>query len=1028
MNTEKLEKLKKSLDNKFIPDNMKDKIRVEIQKLESEIKTDDTITATEVKEEVKEIEKKVEKALEVADKKEEQAKAPAKTRAKRTSKTETKKPKSNKKSVFSVAKEIRKAGESWDDARKRASKMMKSENTETKTKVRTETSKLLASIRRKKELKNLSGTNIKSDINRTALPKGRRVSKKGWKNQYGESEGGRVYYENRDNRTDRLAPSYKDKIYLADGGGLTKYVKIYFVQGNYGSGFEDLTAHDTFLEAKKERKVYDENERNYPHRVIERRVLRTDFEKGNYANGGSLTLTPETPLARGLGISYTGLVGETGAMSSGEMFAGGGQITISEIKRRTSETSPYFFDAKTMKFFNQKMSDFKVRKLENGKYEIYAPIKDSNGKSMGVTKRIFNPETNKLEFTKDFADGGSLVDGYLTDPNFGDFQAGVYADGGSTGLPAGTEQHFVNYYLGEGTAQGIFAEGGGIENQYIGKTPNEIWGMYSTSQKYHFLLDHSKEIESTPMSIEKATKTAYRFLPEKIKKSFQKHIREGQYAKGGEIVKGQEVGLKFDSEYHKDKLDVFVVEEIKNGNYHLRGKKNGNTYSVPKERIIVYNYAKGGGVRMVGGREYPTGRAWTNEHRQIDKADSREVNYTRKKSFNDGGAMENIEYDDVLEVLKEKLEGAIDDLPMDYENSDSFTGEEVEKQSRDGFIAFTDGGYEVNWFEYISMFTGSGKSLPTKPLDTEMDRQVAYNYQYAKERFIEEYPEIVEELGEDNIDYNSLYDADYGDEAEQLSEWEMDFDGDDTILCEIGAYYYDTDNSRGIDEKNTLRLFGYVNLESPYHRRGNLDDSYDIDITFDSISELKEKVDAGLKEIIDWFDGKYYNDSTTEMKIRRMADGGEFMTDPTFGNFQNQVFAKGGGVSPFKNMMETNTITEKEINLIKLRMNNDKVDNFTQEAIDFIWDNSPQLTSDQNKKGIDYLRNLWKSPTGKERTNNPFGYREQDALETFEYFELRGFYDAGNRYRKFYVPLYTCVGAETSFEYYISGGGINIVG
>jgi hypothetical protein len=970
MNTEKLEKLKKSLDNKFIPDNMKDKIRVEIQKLESEIKTDDTITATEVKEEVKEIEKKVEKALEVADKKEEQAqaKAPARTRAKRTPKTETKKPKSNKKSVFSVAKEIRKAGESWEDAKKRASKMMKSENTETKTKVRTETSKLLASIRRKKELKNLTGTNIKSDINRTALPKGRRVSKKGWKNQYGESEGGRVYYENRDNRTDRLAPSYKDKIYLADGG--------------------------------------------------------------------TIIGTPETPLGRDLGISYTGLVGETGAMSSGEMFANGGGVgkkptlkkgdVVEVVGRRwfdrvngnTYHTAEVFVNDKfvaksrmTYGYDEQYVQTAKELLLEN--YNL--------PKGMKETSPLWQLREYGVKLTQ------SVSDGLKRDLEVGGFMDGVYADGGSTGLPAGTEQHFVNYYLGEGTAQGIFAEGGGIENQYIGKTPNEIWGMYSTSQKYHFLLDHSKEIESTPMSIEKATKTAYRFLPEKIKKSFQKHIREGQYAKGGEIVKGQEVGLKFDSEYHKDKLDVFVVEEIKNGNYHLRGKKNGNTYSVPKERIIVYNYAKGGGVRMVGGREYPTGRAWTNEHRQIDKADSREVNYTRKKSFNDGGAMENIEYDDVLEVLKEKLEGAIDDLPMDYENSDSFTGEEVEKQSRDGFIAYTDGGYEVNWFEYMTMFNGSGKSLPTKPLDAEMDRQIDYNYQYAKERFIEEYPEIVEELGEDNIDYNSLYDADYGDEAEQLSEWEMDFDGDDTILCEIGAYYYDTDNSRGIDEKNTLRLFGYVNLESPYHRRGNLDDSYDIDITFDSISELKEKVDAGLKEIIDWFDGKYYNDSTTEMKIRRMADGG-YLTDPTFGNFQNQVFAKGGGVSPFKNMMETNTITEKEINLIKLRMNNDKVDDFTQEAIDFIWDNSPQLTSDQNKKGIDYLRNLWKSPTGKERTNNPFGYREQDALETFEYFELRGFYDAGNRYRKFYVPLYTCVGAETSFEYYISGGGINIVG
>jgi hypothetical protein len=41
-----------------------------------------------------------------------------------------------------------------------------------------------------------------------------------------------------------------------------------------------------------------------------------------------------------------------------------------------------------------------------------------------------------LELLKDFNNyeiGGSLVDGYLTDPNFGDFQAGVYAQGGSLG-------------------------------------------------------------------------------------------------------------------------------------------------------------------------------------------------------------------------------------------------------------------------------------------------------------------------------------------------------------------------------------------------------------------------------------------------------------------------------------------------------------------------------------------------------------------------------------------------------------------
>ena len=171
---------------------------------------------------------------------------------------------------------------------------------------------------------------------------------------------------------------------------------------------------------------------------------------------------------------------------------------------------------------------------------------------------------------------------------------------------------------------------------------------------------------------------------------------------------------------------------------------------------------------------------------------------------------------------------------------------------------------------------------------------------------------------------------------------------------------------------------------------------------------MKEYIDPSDVELLQWAGVSEFEDDDN------YAKGGEM--------------AKGGKVSPFKNIMETNTITEKEINLIKMRMNNDKVDEATQEVIDYIWENSPQLTPDQNKKGIDYLRNLWKSPTGKERTNNPFGYREQDTLETFEYFELRGFYDAGNRYRKFYVPLYTCVGADSSFEYAFYGGEVNILG
>lgn len=56
---------------------------------------------------------------------------------------------------------------------------------------------------------------------------------------------------------------------------MNKYVYEYIVQGHYGYGWDDLTAHDSRKEALAERKVYDANEPN-PHRVIHRRTLRSE--------------------------------------------------------------------------------------------------------------------------------------------------------------------------------------------------------------------------------------------------------------------------------------------------------------------------------------------------------------------------------------------------------------------------------------------------------------------------------------------------------------------------------------------------------------------------------------------------------------------------------------------------------------------------------------------------------------------------------------------------------------------------------
>lgn len=71
-------------------------------------------------------------------------------------------------------------------------------------------------------------------------------------------------------------------------------------------------------------------------------------------------------------------------------------MTIYEIKNRTQETSPYFFDRKTLKFFGQTMRSFSVKKQADGRFRVSAPLMDGKIKR-GESVRFFNPNTNELE-------------------------------------------------------------------------------------------------------------------------------------------------------------------------------------------------------------------------------------------------------------------------------------------------------------------------------------------------------------------------------------------------------------------------------------------------------------------------------------------------------------------------------------------------------------------------------------------------------------------------------------------------------
>jgi len=119
---------------------------------------------------------------------------------------------------------------------------------------------------------------------------------------------------------------------------------------------------------------------------------------------------------------------------------------------------------------------------------------------------------------------------------------------------------------------------------------------------------------------------------------------------------------------------------------------------------------------------------------------------------------------------------------------------------------------------------------------------------------------------------------------------------------------------------------------------------------------------------------------------------------------------------------EAGVITEKEMLLIKGRSNKVNKDLWNYELEDI------KVTQSQTVKGLDWLKDQYQTPKGIERKNNPFGYREIEVLEDPEaHCYFRGFYSP-SRYNNYFIPVYLLCGAGTSFEYYVNGGKIEIIG
>lgn len=133
-------------------------------------------------------------------------------------------------------------------------------------------------------------------------------------------------------------------------------------------------------------------------------------------------------------------------------------------------------------------------------------------------------------------------------------------------------------------------------------------------------------------------------------------------------------------------------------------------------------------------------------------------------------------------------------------------------------------------------------------------------------------------------------------------------------------------------------------------------------------------------------------------------------------------------------LLNKDTLTYREILMIKKRMTGYSKSREQKKENEYEWRDEYLLTPEHTQKGLAWLLSKWKTPTGAIRKNNPFGYREESILETFDHFSFTGFYHNCTSYQESLglhnlMPIWKVYDKEGySFEYYGGGDKIDIVG
>lgn len=254
-----------------------------------------------------------------------------------------------------------------------------------------------------------------------AQPAGKRVSKKGHMNQYGPSKGGRVYWENRDNRSDRYAPNFPNKVFLEVGGDINDLGfpsgHTYLVVEVSPSGDKKLIKSTRdYLTALMSAAVSRSAKSTKDARVLiidkeDKKVLHETFEAG-----GEIVVTPY-PLVNNpdalVGTTTMTELFECGGVTA---YQEGGEVFVAEYPLTNAGSADYVAGSNTMSnmfekggyiaMYNGKRAEIDADTLFEAKKKAIQELKVPKSKQ-GLLSVMANQAMDNEDF-RFMANGGKL--------------------------------------------------------------------------------------------------------------------------------------------------------------------------------------------------------------------------------------------------------------------------------------------------------------------------------------------------------------------------------------------------------------------------------------------------------------------------------------------------------------------------------------------------------------------------------------------------------------------------------------------